>query len=246
MGLDVVELVMEVEDEFGIRISDADFEHVVTVADLERLVLLRVPSQQQTEVLQSSQPGCRSLRVFLGLRATLRDVVPSVPQRIRPSDSLEELLPALNRQHYWKAWSRKTRVPLPSLRVPPVEDAILEFASKFFGLWAVAAFIVMTMLLTKLQGEAILAAGGAFVVLLILAMFMAHLRNVWLPRLMPDGVATMGDLVRQLQPHMMPDDQESFRGATVLERLRQIIHEQLSIPLDQIHPHSRFVDDLGC
>ena len=37
-SLDVVELVMELEDEFGIQISDEDAENIVQIKDLVRVI----------------------------------------------------------------------------------------------------------------------------------------------------------------------------------------------------------------
>lgn len=43
MGLDSVELMLEVEDEFKIRLSDPECEGVRTVADLVALVMAHLP-----------------------------------------------------------------------------------------------------------------------------------------------------------------------------------------------------------
>jgi len=40
-SLDAVELVMCLEDEFGVEIADEDFEHVVTIGDIYKLEALR-------------------------------------------------------------------------------------------------------------------------------------------------------------------------------------------------------------
>ena len=44
MGLDGIELVMEVEDEFGITIPDSDMEEMRTVGDLVAICFDRVLS----------------------------------------------------------------------------------------------------------------------------------------------------------------------------------------------------------
>ncbi len=41
MGLETVELVMEIEDEFGIKIPDEDAERIQTVGQLEQYVVSR-------------------------------------------------------------------------------------------------------------------------------------------------------------------------------------------------------------
>lgn len=40
-SLDNVQLVMRIENEFGIKVSDDELEHIVTVADIVKLVLAK-------------------------------------------------------------------------------------------------------------------------------------------------------------------------------------------------------------
>jgi len=49
MGLDSVELLMGVEESFGIDISNAEAETIVTVGDLFRAVLSHLPAGDQSE-----------------------------------------------------------------------------------------------------------------------------------------------------------------------------------------------------
>ena len=66
MGLDLVELVMEVEDEFAITIPDADAEKIQTVGDLYQYVLQRTGHP----AADAPPPAvCGSARSFYRLRA---------------------------------------------------------------------------------------------------------------------------------------------------------------------------------
>ena len=60
MGLDGVELVMEVEDHFKVILPDAECAQVRTVADLGALVISRLPRSGRT---------CPTARRFFDLRA---------------------------------------------------------------------------------------------------------------------------------------------------------------------------------
>ncbi len=48
MGLDGVELVMAVEDRFGVKLPDSECSHVRTVADLAALVIAKLPRAAET------------------------------------------------------------------------------------------------------------------------------------------------------------------------------------------------------
>ena len=52
MGLDIVELVMRVEEEFGVEIADEDAEKLLTAGDIANHVayLLQAPLPRHTEI----------------------------------------------------------------------------------------------------------------------------------------------------------------------------------------------------
>lgn len=247
MGLDVVELMMEVEDEFGIKFRDEDCEQLVTVGDLQRQVVQKQGGGDDQPV-RANRSGCQSLRTFLWLRATLRETLPVADLRIRPTDSLAQILPQPERQFLWESWRQRAQLPLPNLTQPPVWDSELLTAAGFSAVVALANLMVLMSLLRP--------AGLIFHTVVVVFLTTSALTGVllWLwksgwPHLLPPGIDTLGDMTRSIEPRhweMLQSSVSSAHAAAVLMRLRQIIHEQLSIPLDQIHPHSRFVDDLGC
>ena len=92
MGLDGVELVVAVEEKFGIGISDGEAEKVVTPRDVAELVVRKVSSRDDG--------GCRSQRAFHLIRRELQAM--GVPRRaVRPAARLADL--------FWcqRRWSRK-------------------------------------------------------------------------------------------------------------------------------------------
>jgi acyl carrier protein len=97
MGLDVVELVMEVEEQFGVRIADREAERMRTVGDLYQFLL-----GKRSLVLD----GCPSSAVFYRARRALIQLFCVERQAIRPSSSLEELIPLENRRDHWDRFRR--------------------------------------------------------------------------------------------------------------------------------------------
>jgi acyl carrier protein len=93
MGLDTVELVMEIEDEFGIAIPDADAELIQTAGQLHAYVCYRLRPRPV--------PACPSARAFYHLRAAIRRHCPIPRDAIRPSALLSRLLPEDLRAHCW-------------------------------------------------------------------------------------------------------------------------------------------------
>jgi acyl carrier protein len=85
MGLDTVELVMEVEDEFGLSIPDADAEQIQTVGQLYAYVCHRLRPRAETV--------CPSARAFYRFRRALLARQPLPRRCVRPSSRISRLLP---------------------------------------------------------------------------------------------------------------------------------------------------------
>lgn len=224
MGLDGVELVMEVEDRFNVRLADHDVERVRTVADLAALVLARMP------FLRGACPTARSfyeLRTLLTSRGIKRS-------DIRPRTRLAELFPPGSREA-WKSLCAEDR-RLPRLRVNPRVDGVLLWSA---ALSIVAWFMAMAVLLAKGDGFAalitlgVVAVGGAAFALTRSA----------LARHFPTGMETVGDIARAIAP-IERSGNRLLDELRVLEEVRRLTAEQLGLPLERVRPESDFVRDL--
>ncbi len=86
MGLDTVELVMEIEDEFAISLPDADAELIQTAGQLHAYVCHRLRPQPA--------PRCASARAFYFLRRVVLCHHDVSRRAVRPSARVAHLLPA--------------------------------------------------------------------------------------------------------------------------------------------------------
>jgi hypothetical protein len=89
MGLDTVELVMEIEDEFGIRIADDEAERITTVGQTVECVARHLAARRP--------PGpvvCTSARAFYRLRAALGERFNVPRSAVRPGTPVGTLVPA--------------------------------------------------------------------------------------------------------------------------------------------------------
>jgi hypothetical protein len=93
MGLDGVEIVMAVEDAFGIAIADEEAAKVRTPRDLINLVC--------SKLQLSTDARCVSHRAFHHVRRELMNSFDVRRSDIRPSVRLEDLLPANQRRESW-------------------------------------------------------------------------------------------------------------------------------------------------
>jgi acyl carrier protein len=99
MGLDTVELVMEIEDEFGFKMPDADAEVIQTCGQLCAYVLGRIGPPPEP-------CACPRGRCFYQLRRALMSQIPITKNAIRPSSRLADVMTEPYRPR-WPAVARE-------------------------------------------------------------------------------------------------------------------------------------------
>ncbi len=106
MGLDSVELLMDVEDHFEITITDSEAEKIVTVNDFVECVY------QKVEIKPSNR--CLSQIIFYRLKTCfLKKNIPK--ENIHPSKKMITFLDQNSIKEDWSQLSKETRFKLPEL-----------------------------------------------------------------------------------------------------------------------------------
>ena len=108
MGLESVELVMDVEDRFGTSFPDAELERMQTVGDLLKFIMARIRSQ--------NSDACPSAAMFYPIRKILVDQFNVDRSNVRPSTRLESLVDANARHKFWQTIDSSLATRLPKLR----------------------------------------------------------------------------------------------------------------------------------
>lgn len=121
-GMDLVELLVEVEDAFGVSIPEDECERMRTTKDLIDVVTKLCGASSR-----AGQP-CATARAFFSLRSKLIDLLPHQKQDIRPSSSLESLIPKKDRPRVWRAL-REGGMELPRLRLSRTASILLLAAA---------------------------------------------------------------------------------------------------------------------
>lgn len=106
MGLDTVELLMDVEEVFGIKIPDEEAHTLEGVGELHELIL---SSMKQTE----TEIGLTSLvnaKLCEGLHAL------KISRHFDASSRVNHLFPLANRRSCWAQLSSETDLKLPRLK----------------------------------------------------------------------------------------------------------------------------------
>ncbi len=115
MGLDTVELIMAIEEEFDLEISDEDAEKLVTVGAIHDYVCAKLVERGPNPDA-STQP-CASAHVFYLLRSALMEMHQSRGE-ITPGTPLQSIFPGADPRDEWKSLQQRLGLKLPELERP--------------------------------------------------------------------------------------------------------------------------------
>jgi len=229
MGLELVELVIEVEETFGIIVSDEAAPQLQTVGQFYSYIL---ECRRQTQ-----QHGCPTGHVFRDARRVLTETASLPRQAIRPSTELKTILPPRIRRRVWKRLQQEAQGRLRGLRLPFRLGPVLA------GGCLVAGVVGAAMIVPLVGFAHAMVLGGTALVAMLLVTFLVT-RPFAIA--FPHGVATVGDAARATLPlgyevavkQQMTDEE-------VWEKLQKIVADTLGVKVEKVTPSARFVEDLG-
>ncbi len=228
MGLDILELILNVEDEFDVEIRERDYEACNTVGSLYALVVAR---------RGLTAPGfgrqCPSQQRFLELRRELAERFGVSREQIRPSTPFRDLLGQPLREERWLASGEALGLRLPKYVLPEP--------------WSIAAYlstlIAFPILLAAFawSGQSVLLAIPGVIVV---GFAWAGLMTI-LPKSAPSNYTLRSMTYESMEDGSNVADKGDGERERIWNRLIEVVSEQLSVPVDELKHHSRFVEDLG-
>jgi hypothetical protein len=226
MGLDLVEIIMDIEERFGVEIPDEDASRVNTVADLIDAVCKQLDTAaQKCEKSDQISVICHSSRAFYRFRKELTRILPLGRRDVKPSARLEELIPRQVRRQTWQA------LRLADLRLP---ELTLSRSA-----WAVVLVAPLVPLLLIAAWAAKPGYLLAYPILLAIVLRAASPLRIEVP----EECSSAGQAARFLSVHPAVVGQSPPRNE-VAAVVRQVIALQLQLPLDSIREDSRLIEDL--
>lgn len=106
MGLDSVELLMSVEEKFGIRIEDSEAEKIYTVQNFVDCVY--------SKIITNPNEKCLTQIVFYRIRKAFRNLN-LTEQKIKPETKITELLTQSELKENWHLLKTEIGLDLPEL-----------------------------------------------------------------------------------------------------------------------------------
>jgi acyl carrier protein len=238
MGLDGVELVLEIEEAFGIKISDDEAAGVLTVGDLYKLV------ERETGRLPPLGAPCLSASTFRLARMVATKLMGNEQARIRPNDRLNLLFQGKARRVRWSKYQNALSLKLPSLVRPPV----LETALAAVG-FAAGALIGGVVLMSPVGWAAFPAGALGGCAVYAAAYFLTTPFAICLPR----KCVTFRDLTNALlisnydvlKTRFQPSGTPTAWNESLWLEVASIVVRQLGASPELVTPDASFALDLG-
>ena len=215
MGLELVEILLEAEREFGVSLGPEEVPGLETAGDLHARFVARLAER-------SAHP-CLGAHVFYRFRRALVERLQLDRNDVHPARPLQELIPRWGRRAHWEAIGRSSGLGLPSLRRPRwVKWLVLG------GLLLACVGCALDMLWGTFSGRCVEYAGYVLLLLCLFIPLLSLFPNM--PDLLadrfPEGCRTVGEAVGTIVSRNYGDPAIRARAWTedaVWARLQQII-----------------------
>ncbi len=231
MGLDTVELVMEIEEAFDISIPDDRASTMLTVGDVYEFILEKTADSS----LKSST--CLTAAAFYDLRRHVRSLGLS-HSSIRPKTQLDRVIPLIGRRSYWQALSSQMDLRFPRLGRPSwlallncVLVAIVVYAS-FLG-------FAQQSVVAGIFAAVVFGVSSSAILMFLTIPFAIYPAST---------CSTIRDLVTNvvaINYNTLATRYSTRNPTDVWNALQLIVAEQLGVDRSAVVPHARFVQDLG-
>lgn len=222
MGLDGVELVMEVEDEFKIALSNEEASQTTTVGQLVDLVFSRLRHDKR-------EP-CPSQHGFYVIRRHLIDLLAVERSVIRPDTRLEDLMPMIGRKRLWRRLLRS---------ITGTEDQWCKLVRPRWMNLLVFLILPGLAFLGSLFPHRVSWEGavlGGVVLAIILGGVTTPFKTAF-----PTKFSQVKDLVKFVKTL----DSRSWSREAVFEKIKPIIVRELNVKESAVTLEAHFVKDLG-
>lgn len=220
MGLDTVELVLAIEEEFGIDIADRDAVNLTTPRLVADYVMARV------DHVGADPRACHSQAAFYRIRAALVQQFGARRREVRPDASIGQFLKGDLRTQWRQLATAIEASQLPKLR-----------SQRRVAYPLLCGFPLATgVLLTWTAAPAWSIFTGCFA---------AWVVALGITDKLADQLPTEPATITALVPYVGLSDRNRWTHDYVLQRVIQITSIQVGIPAHAIGPDDHFVEDLG-
>lgn len=236
MGMDGIELVIEVEENFGIEIKDDEAGNTQTVGQLYQLICQKCQTKAQN--------SCATRKAFYQLRKILLNLYEIDKTQIHPKTNIEEITKAVKSKYLWNSIKEMTNLRLPNLKLPRWLFYLLFLTGFLTG--PLISYLIINFFSGD-KGFVLDYVDYGVILVLFLWLFLAiSISKLTAPfqTIIPNECQTVGSLCKQVVM-LNAKHFEPLSKREIWEILVKIISEQLGIEESIIRPESNLVKDFG-
>ena len=231
MGLDSVEILVNVENAFGITISNYEAEKIYTVGDIHNIVWRNIQGRQSMR--------CRSQQLFYRLRYTLINRYKVPREAIELDASLNIIFPKKNRRLKYYKLQKELQLKMPELVLPAIWARALFITGVIFIPGMLATALVLIYGYDRTRWLYLLPGLG-----LIATIFISNILDAVRTEFEPETIKDYTKTVLSLNYGTLMQDKNIDRKE--METLiNNVIAETIGLELHEILPEKSLTDDLG-
>lgn len=231
MGLDSVELIMEIEKAFAIKIPDEEAEKLITVGDVHNWVWNHIEEKNSTK--------CTSQVLFYKLRKYISNKNGMPLHMINPDLSLNGVLTWKDRKKEYAHFAESTGLRLPKLVLSNSWNTLLNVVGviSFFGglIFALAKIMFFN------SGTWVMIVPLLGLLLMALLSMVLHPKRI---HIHPDSLKAFTKKTLTLNYSFLTREHGTNR-MDVEDMINQIIVDKIGVDLAEISPEKSLTDDLG-
>lgn len=233
MGLDTVEILVEVENTLGISFTNIEASKIYTVGDFHEAAWKLVKNKRE------STDKCFTQITFYKLRQNFKETLDVDRTVFRPELELESIFPKINRRQLWSQMQNTTDLKLPDLELGSSLSILLV---SFGGLAIFGSLIVSIGLINWLDKSYL------FLLMPIIGGFLTYMFAFLLtPFKLMFSTETIRDLTEKTLAlnfaKLSADNGISKRDVEIV--INQIISDKGGIDIKEITKEKSITKDLG-
>lgn len=231
MGLDSVELVMEVEKAFNIRIPDREAEKIITVGDFHNCVWRYLEEKQNDK--------CVSQQLFYKLRRLLADAFQLKKEEIHLNVSPENIFPQEDRRTKYHNFAATNQLQLPDLELTKPWSDFLVVIGIVTILGGLAWSVLMIYFFDCSKWTLLIPVAG-----IILTSSISRMLDGKRTIIPPQSIREFTQKVLSLNYAALATASGHNRKE-VESVINHIIINKVGVEPEEVKPESRLGDDLG-
>jgi acyl carrier protein len=231
MGLDSVELLVKVENTFGIEIPGPEAEKILTVGDFHDAVWRHIAGKYSEK--------CKSQSLFYKLRKSSADEFGFSPENFTLEASPDIIFPKHNRRRAYSSFAKAINLKLPKLELTRPLARLLSLFGLFAILGGLAISIVLINFFDYSKSTLFIPVIG-----IALTVLLSNLLNPWRTVIEASTIRVFTEHTLSVNYAKLISDEGTNRKEMEMV-INHIIAEMAGLNLEEVRPEKRIVADLG-